>query len=43
VLDQNGSDHSQQSLSTIAVTPALERDLNGGRVRAAMAECPDPA
>jgi myo-inositol-1(or 4)-monophosphatase len=27
VLDQDGSDHSQHSLSTIAVTPALERDL----------------
>jgi myo-inositol-1(or 4)-monophosphatase len=41
VLDEDGSDHSQQSSSTIAVTPALETDLMAV-VRAALAESPDP-
>jgi len=41
VLDQDGSDHSQQSLSTIAVTPTLETDLMTV-VRAALAESSDP-
>jgi myo-inositol-1(or 4)-monophosphatase len=37
VLDHDGSEHSQQSLSTIAVTPALEADLMAA-VQAALAE-----
>jgi myo-inositol-1(or 4)-monophosphatase len=37
VLDQDGSDHSQQSLSTIAVTPTLETNLMAV-VQAAVAE-----
>jgi myo-inositol-1(or 4)-monophosphatase len=36
VLDHDSSEHSQQSLSTIAVTPALEADLMAA-VRAALA------
>jgi myo-inositol-1(or 4)-monophosphatase len=36
VLDQDGSEHSQQSDSTIAVTPALEADLMAA-VHAALA------
>jgi myo-inositol-1(or 4)-monophosphatase len=35
VLDDDGSEHSQQSRSTIAVTPALETDLMAA-VRAAL-------
>jgi myo-inositol-1(or 4)-monophosphatase len=37
VLDHNGSEHSQESDSTIAVTPALEADLMAA-VQAALAE-----
>jgi len=37
VLDHDGSEHSQQSLSTIAVTPTLEAELMAA-VRAALAE-----
>jgi len=37
VIDHDGSEHSQQSLSTIAVTPTLEADLMAA-VRAALAE-----
>jgi myo-inositol-1(or 4)-monophosphatase len=37
VLDDDGSDHSQGSRSTIAVTPALEADLMAA-VQAALAE-----
>ena len=37
VLDHDGSDHSQASDSTIAVTPALEADLMAA-VQAALAE-----
>ncbi len=37
VLDHHGSEHSQQSLSTIAVTPTLEADLMAA-VRAALPE-----
>jgi Inositol monophosphatase family len=38
VLDQDGAEHSQQSRSTITVTPALEADLMAA-VEAALAEC----
>ena len=37
VLDHDGTEHSQQSHSTIAVTPALETDLMAA-VQAALAE-----
>jgi myo-inositol-1(or 4)-monophosphatase len=37
VLDHDGSEHSRESSSTIAVTPALEADLMAA-VRAALAE-----
>jgi hypothetical protein len=37
VLDHDDSEHSQQSHSTIAVTPALETDLMAA-VQAALAE-----
>jgi hypothetical protein len=37
VLDHDGTEHSQQSSSTIAVTPALEADLMAA-VRAALSE-----
>jgi myo-inositol-1(or 4)-monophosphatase len=37
VLDHDGSEHSQQSLSTIAVTPSLEADLMAA-VRAALGD-----
>jgi hypothetical protein len=37
VLDHDGSEHSQQSLSTIAVTPTLEAELIAA-VQAALAE-----
>jgi myo-inositol-1(or 4)-monophosphatase len=37
VLDQDGSEHSPQSLFTIAVTPTLEADLMAA-VQAALAE-----
>jgi hypothetical protein len=37
VLDYDGSEHSQESRSTIAVTPALEADLMAA-VQAALAE-----
>jgi hypothetical protein len=37
VLDDDGSEHSQQSRSTIAVMPALEADLIAA-VQAALAE-----
>jgi myo-inositol-1(or 4)-monophosphatase len=40
VLDQDGSEHSPQSLATIAVTPTLETDLMAV-LRAALAECSD--
>jgi hypothetical protein len=36
-LDDDGSEHSQQSRSTIAVMPALEADLIAA-VQAALAE-----
>jgi len=36
VLDHDGSEHSQQSLSTIAVTPRLEAELMAA-VQAALA------
>jgi myo-inositol-1(or 4)-monophosphatase len=39
VLDHDGSEHSQQSLSTIAVTPTLEAELMAA-VQAALAELP---
>jgi hypothetical protein len=35
--DNDGSEHTQQSLSTIAVTPVLEAELMAA-VRAALAE-----
>jgi myo-inositol-1(or 4)-monophosphatase len=41
VLDLEGSDHSQRSLSTIAVTPTLTADLMAV-VRAAQAESSNP-
>jgi myo-inositol-1(or 4)-monophosphatase len=37
VLDHDGTEHSQQSHSTIAVTPALETDLMAA-VQAVLAE-----
>jgi myo-inositol-1(or 4)-monophosphatase len=41
VLDHDGSDHSPQSMSTIAVTPTLAADLMAV-VQTARAEIPDP-